>query len=372
MPMTESKAFKDYFDATMVGGIADAMKAAHGPFDASAFIDQVLARLEGAELKERVAIIAEALADHLPDDYPEALAIVLTTLGDDLPVGNGMFDQGWAVMPLAHFVEVYGLEHFERSIEALHLITRKFTAEFAIRPYLLRYPARTLQILHGWAEDPNPHVRRLVSEGTRPRLPWGIRLRPFIEDPREGLALLEKLKDDPSEYVRRSVANHLNDVSKDHPALVVDICRQWLDGASSERRWIVRHGLRTLIKNGDPAALSLLGFDRPNIGLRDLKVTPAHLSIGQELTLSFTLENLDDTPRNLAIDYIVHFVKANGRTSPKVFKLTTRTLAPGQTTHIEKRHSLRPVTTRRYYAGEHRIAVQVNGAVVGEGAFVLE
>jgi 3-methyladenine DNA glycosylase AlkC len=267
---------------------------------------------------------------------------------------------------------VYGLDDFDVAMGAMYQITKRHTAEFAIRPFLRRYPERTLAVLHQWVEDESPHVRRLVSEGTRPRLPWAGRLDAFIADPTPTLALLERLKDDPSAFVRKSVANHLNDISKDHPQLVIDTLTCWREDAGAERLWIIRHALRTLVKKGDPAALALLGFDRPQVSLRDMRIEPDHIRLGDSLVFSFTLQSESDEAQNLIIDYLIHFVKASGQTSPKVFKLSTRELSARESIYIQRKHAIKPITTRSYYSGEHRIEIQVNGQVLGGQRFWLQ
>lgn len=369
--MSESIAFKDYFDEAMAWRMGQTIHAVYPSFDTAAFVAQVVPQLPPLELKARVAVFAEALRDFLPPDYPTAIHILLQILGDELEKAEGMFVDDWLLMPVAYFVEACGLDHFEESLTAMYEITKRHTSEFTIRPFLLRYPDQLLPILHEWTNDPSPHVRRLVSEGTRPRLPWAMQLRPFMEDPTPTLTLLEKLKDDPSQYVRRSVANHLNDIAKEHPQRVIDTCRRWQINASQGTTWIIGHALRTLIKNGHPAALALLGYGPPQVRLAQLAVTPAEIAMGESVTLAFALHNETAEPQDLLIDYIIHHVKANGQTSPKVFKLTTRTLPGGESVEIQKNHSFKPVTTRRYYPGEHGVSVQVNGRILATITFML-
>jgi 3-methyladenine DNA glycosylase AlkC len=275
-------------------------------------------------------------------------------------------------MPLEHFVGTYGLDHFDASMKAMYEITKRFTAEFAIRPFLIRYEKETLKILSQWVMDENEHVRRLVSEGTRPRLPWAMRLPSFITNPKPTLKLLEKLKDDPSEYVRRSVANHLNDITKDNPDLALDVLAQWAKGASKERLWIIRHALRSLVKQGHPQALAILGFEPPKVGITKFDVKTPVVKFGEALLFQFELASKAQKQQHLVIDYVIHFVKANGSTSPKVFKMSTRSLDAGDVVVLDRKHAIRPITTRTYYGGTHRVEVQVNGQVLGGGDFELE
>lgn len=255
-----STAFKNYYNVALVQTLAARICAVKPDFPAEDFVAFAAERIEPLELKARVATIAEGLRRFLPEAYPEALRIILAILGEELPAEGGMFNEGFHILPLATFVEYYGLDDFELSMRALYEITKRFSSEFAVRPYLVRYPEKTLDWLKQHLNDPNQHVRRWISEGTRPRLPWGMQLPAFIKDPSPTLALLERLKDDPSPYVRKSVANHLNDITKDNPQRVLETVDRWMQDASPERRWVINHALRTLVKKGDARALALLGF----------------------------------------------------------------------------------------------------------------
>lgn len=369
--MSENKLFKDYFDEDLARRMAGMITAVYPAFPADTFVNQIAPQLDGLEMKQRTTIFVQALRDHLPAGFAHAWAVLEAALGAELAEGDGMFNDGWHHWPVAHFIEVFGLEDFDVGVRAMREITKRHTAEFAIRPFLIHHQDEMLAILHTWTADENPHVRRLVSEGTRPRLPWAGRLHAFIEDPSLTLALLEKLKDDPSEYVRRSVGNHLNDIAKDHPKLVIATCRRWWADGSPERRWIVQRALRTLVKDGDPDALEVLGYGSAQVELADFSVSPDPLQLGQKLSLAFTLHNPTDTEQNLVIDFVIHFVKANGQTSGKVFKLKTAVLAPNQSLTIQKSHSIKPITTRTYYPGTHRVEIQVNGHRLGERSFEL-
>jgi 3-methyladenine DNA glycosylase AlkC len=239
--MSESTLFKDQLNETLAALFGRAIRRVYAEFDDEAFVAQIAPQLPPLALKERVAVFSTALRDHLPEDYATAVAILLQILPSETPPEEGIIngDLGWALWSVTHFVETYGLEAFDVSMEFMRTITKSFSCEFAIRPFLVRYPEQTLAILAEWATDPSPHVRRLVSEGTRPRLPWGMRLNQFIADPTAALTLLEPLRHDPSEYVRRSVANHLNDVTKDNPEAALAALRRWnADTPTPEVVWI--------------------------------------------------------------------------------------------------------------------------------------
>lgn len=370
--MTETQPFKNYYNASLVSDLAAKVKAVYPAFDSAAFIREIAPGLEPLELKARISLIAEGLRKYLPPDYPEAVSILIMTLGPEIPVEAGMFNEGWFLMPIAQFVQDYGLDHFDCSLDAMYEITKRHTAEFAIRPYIEQNPDKVLAKLREWASDPSPHVRRWISEGTRPRLPWGKRLDIFIRDPEPTLALLEALKDDPEPYVRKSVANHLNDIAKDHPERVLEITARWYAEGSEGTRWIVQHALRTLIKKGDPAALEILGFASDVIlHVMYFEVRPRAIQLGESLRLALVLKNDGASHENLVVDYRIHFVKANGKSSPKVFKWGTRRLEPGETVSLTKNVPVRTVTTRRYYPGWHEVDVQVNGQVVASAGFDL-
>jgi 3-methyladenine DNA glycosylase AlkC len=254
----------------------------------------------------------------------------------------------------------------------MHALTQLFTAEFCLRPFLIRYPGAVLERLTVWTRDTSPHVRRLVSEGTRTRLPWAPRLKRFQEDPAPVISLLERLKDDPEIYVRRSVANNLNDIGKDHPALVLATAQRWLIDAPPERRWIVRHALRSLVKGASSEALALLDY-RSNDALRveAARVTPKRVRERGSVTLSCRVVNEGTEASAVLVDLRVHFVKAGGRTGAKVFKLKAATLLPGSTLAIEKTLKFIPLTTRKHYPGLHRVELILNGRTAPWGAFTL-
>ncbi len=367
--MTESTLFKDYYNVGLAERMAARITAVYPAFAAAAFVAQIAPQLDGQEMKARTLIFTHALHDHLPPGFPAAWVVLQAAL--DAEPTDVVLDGGWHYWPMAQLIELYGLDDFEAAVQAMHEITRRHTAEFAIRPFLIRYPDRTLAVLHEWTQDENHHVRRLVSEGTRPRLPWGMRLHQFIADPTPTLALLEKLKDDPSEYVRRSVANHLNDITKDNPQLVLETLARWQKNVTPERQWITRHALRSLVKAGDPAALRLLGFGQAQVRVPQITLSPLVVTFGNSLEITFTLQSESDDRQELVVDYVIHFVKANGRTAPKVFKLRHVSLDGRQSLPIRKNHPFKPITTRRYYPGVHRVDIQVNGQTLAGAEFEL-
>jgi 3-methyladenine DNA glycosylase AlkC len=361
--------------------IADMISAAHPAFDKKRFLDYVLPDYDALELMPRGWHMADGLYHALPADYEQAINILLTSLPPAKPevsITSATVDrQGGSLapflfMPHTFFVARYGLDHFEESMRAQYELTQRFTAEFSIRPFLDRHTEKTLAQLQRWIDDPSEHVRRLVSEGTRPRLPWASRLRKFQKDPSSVLVLLEQLKDDTSLYVRRSVANNLNDIGKDNPDVLYSTAKRWMKKASAEREWVVRHALRVAIKNGEPQALAVLGFEpTKDVSVTNARISPTRAREAEHITLSCTLTNTASCTQALLIDFQVHYVKANSKTRPKVFKLTQTELPSGGSISLNKKISLAPMTTRRHYPGKHQIDLLVNGTAIPLGSFRL-
>lgn len=358
---------KNMFNEQSVTALGEAVRTNYPAFDLAAFKTAVFTpNWESLELKQRMRHIATNLRPFLPDDYAEALAI----LRQALPLLN---EQSFEKMVFPDFVEVYGLDDYETSIPALEYFTQFMSAEFAIRPFIHRYPDQTMRQMLAWSRHKHPGVRRLASEGCRPRLPWGIGLPALKADPSPILPILEQLKLDESESVRRSVANNLNDISKDNPGVVIDVLRRWQADTSDQIRWITSHALRTLIKQGHPAALEMLGYPSgAAVAIRNFTIEPEIVPFDGSLTFSFEIESESDQPQNLMIDYVVHLMRANGKQTPKVFKLAKKTIEPGETLAISRNHSFAPVTTRTYYPGEHAIELKINGQLFGRTAFMLD
>lgn len=369
--------FKNLFNAEIIAGMGDHFAKAWPDFDSAAFIATATEDLESLELKERSDRIRTAMEQHLPEDFAAAAEIMLASLAPEHEgdLAGALVDAqgiaGWAVMPMTHYVGLQGQGHFDLSMTLLKEMTKRFSSEFGIRFFLLETPERTLSHLASWTDDPSRHVRRLVSEGTRPRLPWAMRLPAFIADPSPLLPLLEALKDDPEDYVRRSVANNLNDIAKDHPDLVARIAGKWLKDASRERERLIRHACRSLIKQGHPETLKALGYGAPSVELAKLDVATPRVAFGDALVFDLALVSKAKSDQPLIIDYVIHHRKANGGTSPKVFKWKNLTLAAGGAFTGRRRHPMRQITTRVYYPGRHRLEVLVNGQSVGGADFEL-
>lgn len=367
-----AEPLKNSFGPEVAIRIADMITAVHPDFDRERFLEQALDGFEDLELKARARLVADALATVLPRDRGAAMDLLVASLGPEIEGDELSGMASFLYLPHVMFVAEHGLEDYEAAMRAQHELTRRFTAEFSIRAYLERYPEKTLRRLRAWAADPNVHVRRLVSEGTRPRLPWAGRLRAFQADPSPVLELLELLKDDPEEYVRRSVANNLNDIAKDHPELVVSVARRWWKGADENRRALVRHGLRTLVKQGDPDALALLGYGAKSpVVVRGVTCTPSRVAIGGKVVIEIELENPSARETSALVDFRVHFIKSDGEARPKVFKGAEVVMRPGEATTIRRTVSVAQHTTRKHYPGVHHVDVLLNGTVHTGGSFRL-
>ena len=373
------EAFKNLINPGTVREIGAQLARAWPAFDRKRFERLALNGLETLEFKARAQHVSNALDATLPDDFERAAGVLekslapvgtrRSTVAPDVATDAGL--NGWAVWPLGEYVARRGLESPERALRTLHALTQRFTAEWPVRAFIEAHPELTFATLATWARDPSEHVRRLASEGSRPRLPWGLQLKKLIADPSPTLPLLHALQDDESEYVRRSVANHLNDIAKDHPAIVADWLETHLPDASTERRALLKHASRTLIKRGDARILKAWGLGQKLRGDAGLKVAPKRVAIGDGIELAVALKSTARRAQKLVVDYAVHHVKANGGTTAKVFKGWVLELGAGEERLLRKRHSLKLITTRRYHPGRHAVDLLVNGETVASAAFDL-
>lgn len=335
-------------------------------FDGSAFQKTVCnADWERLELKQRIRRVAVCLRPFLPEAYPAAVAKLVQLAQHRLD--HPRTGHGFAFLFLADFIEEFGLDHLEASIDAFPVITQVMSCEFAVRPFIIRYPKEMLAAMLTWAENPNVHIRRLASEGSRPRLPWGMALQFLKKDPAPSIPILEKLKSDPEEYVRRSVANHLNDISKDHPDVAIKLAKAWI-GQSKETDRLIKHALRGLLKAGNETALGLFGFvTLKNVAIQGLRCQPS-VAIGGDWEFSFELVVGGTASQHLRLEFGIDYMKANGKANRKIFQMRESTFAPG-TYAMAKRHSFLERTTRKHHIGLHAVAVLVNGVELGLAEF---
>lgn len=368
MPLdtTPAPSLKDWFDEARYQSLAGLLATLHPRFDRKRFLRLALDGLDERSLMQRLRRTSEATREALPLAYRDSLEI-LRELAPKI-------DHGFVTLFLPDYVGLYGHDDFDASVESLKFFTPFGSSEFAIREFLKRDLHRTLRVMHGWSEDSNEHVRRLASEGCRPRLPWSFRLAELVSDPSPALPILENLKADPSLYVRKSVANHLNDIAKDHPDKTLHVLHAW-DRTHPPTAWIAKRALRTLVKEGHAGALTLLGAgEKAKVRIDTFEVSPKRVNLGEEIRLSIDLVSTSQNPQRLLIDYAIHYVKQSGGTTEKIFKWKEIELAPGASLHLEKRQTIRDFTTRKHYPGRHRVELQVNGerlAIGGLHFFLL-
>ncbi|MFT8322883.1 MAG: DNA alkylation repair protein [Bacillus sp. (in: firmicutes)] len=342
---------KNIYNRTFVEKLADKMKEECLSFDEQSFFDSVYQQdWEELALKERMRRLTISLHDSLPLDYLE----VLDCFYKAAPFFKGL---GGIIFP--DYIEVYGQNHWEQSIAALQFLTEYSTSEFAVRPYLLHDQEKMLNQMQIWAKSENEHVRRFASEGCRPRLPWGMSIPALKKNPYPVLPILERLKSDDSLYVRKSVANNLNDISKTHPDLVVELATSWY-GENTYTDWIVKHACRTLLKKGDSKVLTIFGYDAgESLKISTIHCEKKHLSIGESIAFSF--EIYAPNPQKIRVEYAIDYVKANGKRSKKVFHLSETMLQAEQRKAYSKVHSFKDLTTRKHYKGQHTLYLIVNG-----------
>lgn len=333
-------------------------------------LPEVSAAFMPLSLRERSDALRDALLADFPDGYAQ-LAAAIRRANEHSEAFTG-----WMIWPVtsalaSRAVKENTAQALDDALALLAMLTSKLTSEFAIRLLLNHDLERAMSFAHRWTQSPDEHVRRLASEGTRPYLPWAIRVPQLTAAPAMAIPILDALYRDESEYVRRSVANHLNDLSRESAALVIHTAQRWLEDPSDTTLGVVKHGLRTLLKRGNPEALAVLGFVPATLDIAGPSVAAEHIAWSSSVEFAASIKNTGTEPARLAIDYIVNHQKANGSATPKVFKLSTRTLAPGERLDIAKTHSFRPITTRRYYPGEHSIALQINGVPTEAAGFEL-
>lgn len=367
----ESKLFKDvFFKAGFIREFADALAYALPAFDKKAFEKKVFDKdWQHRELKQRIRHVVSVLHTLLPKDFPIAAGVILKTV-EHLRT-QGIKEVSFGYMALPEYIETYGMGHYKESARAMEYITQFMSCEFAVRPFIVKYGDRMMNQMQTWSKHEEPKVRRLASEGCRPRLPWAMALPAFKKDPAPILPILENLKTDSDIWVRKSVANNLNDISKDNPELAMEIFKAWL-GKDKNTDWIVKHAARTLLKAGDKEAMALFGFKKENgVKLHNLKIETPKVEMGKELVFSFTVNNTGKQTKTLRLEYAMHYVRANGSLSKKVFKISEREYKPGSHTSITRRQSFKAITTRVYYPGRHKVSVIVNGHELAVGEFDL-
>ncbi|WP_293309805.1 DNA alkylation repair protein [Pedobacter sp. UBA5917] len=329
-------------------------------FDKEKFVKEIFtADFESKELKERMKHTSKVLHNFLPENYPQTIELVKKTI-EQLRM-QGIGEDGLAFMFLPDYIETYGINHFETSVEALEFVTQFVSCEFAVRPFILKYGNEMILRMQQWSLHESHKVRRLASEGSRPRLPWAMGI-PFLKkDPTSILPILENLKTDPSEYVRRSVANNLNDIAKDHPQVVLDIAKKW-SNLGSETDVIIKHGSRTLLKQGHADILKHYGLDDKGIVLTDFKILTPEIKIGESLEFSFSILNENPTGQKVRLEYAIYYKKQNGQNTKKVYKISERIYPAGANVNIVRKQKFVLITTRKFHLGDHQLSMIINGA----------
>ncbi|MFN3697723.1 MAG: DNA alkylation repair protein [Pseudobdellovibrio sp.] len=344
----------------------------HEPnFDHKRFVKETSPHLKKLELKGRVNFIADQLRIFLPQDLKKAIPILTAAVQEKKGQANL---SGFKVWPLTEFISKYGLDEVELSMKALKQMTVVFTAEFAIRSFLLKDPKAILKYFDQWVKDPNEHVRRLVSEGLRPLLPWGQRLPLFVQDPKITWSYLEALKNDPSEYVRKSVANHINDHSKNHPEFITTFLLKWKksDPKNEDLDKLIRHASRTLIKKNHLKAFALHGVSLEKIDVQSITFSKAHIKLGDSLEISVKLRNPHNKSIKLILDHDVHLLKANGSHNVKCFKGKKIEIKSKEILIVPLKVKIAAVTTRTYYSGTHYWSLKINGQNYKKHSFKLK
>ena len=347
--------FKNLFNKKLVEEFAHNIHKYDDSFQKEDYKSYVFSKLEELELKDRMRLISSSIHPYLKADYKDTIEI-LKKVKTHFSYSESM---GLQSMILPDYIEVYGLDDFETSIEALEYFTIESSSEFAIRHFIVKYEKESMKEFIRWAQNENEHIRRLASEGCRPRLPWAIAIPSFKKDPSLVLDVLELLKNDESMYVRKSVANNLNDISKDNPNLVIGFVKNNL-GKSKNLDWICKHASRTLLKAGDKKILELFGYKSDDsFTVKNFNVDEK-VKEGEKLNFTFDLETSKKSLGNIRLEYAIDFQKANGKLSRKVFMLS-QSVIDNDKKSFKKYQSFRTVTTRKYYKGLHKLAIIVNG-----------
>lgn len=351
---------KDVYNVNFYTHFLGHLKSVYPNLNAEEFLKAIFIEdWQDLELKQRMKHSADVLHRTLPYSF-EKNAALLQELVKQMLSSNEKNDS-LALMFLADYMERYGINHLQASVQLMEILTELASCEFAVRQFIIKYPKPMIQQMTQWSSHSNHHVRRLASEGMRPRLPWAIALPEFKKNPAEILPILENLKADSSEYVRKSVANNINDISKDNPEVVLELISRWKNH-SKNTDWIIKHGCRTLLKQGHPAVFQFYGLqNNSNIEIQNFTLTNTSVPMGDELIFSFTIQNHDDVAHELRLEYAMYYKRQNPSLSKKVFKISEKILQPNETISITKKQSFKPITTRKYYSGMHKIGLIVNG-----------
>lgn len=351
---------KNIYNQKFFSAFTEALVQIKPDFNTPSFLNHIHDdEWENRELKQRMRHITIVLNNHLPDDFKENVDTILNLIAH--LESKGIKEEVIEYMFLPDFIELYGLEDYDTSVYAFERITQFTSCEFAVRPFIIRYADKMIQQMRLWSNHEHPMVRRLATEGCRPRLPWAMAIPSLKKDPASILSILDGLKNDPSESVRRSVANNLNDISKDNPDTVIELVKAW-QGQSKETDWVVKHACRTLLKQGNPKVLGLFGFGSVDkIDINKLQISSPRVQIGQSLEFSFELENANNDASLIRLEYGIYYQKANGSLSKKVYKISEKVYPGKSVTSITRKQPFKIITTRTFHTGLHQLSIIING-----------
>lgn len=366
-----AESFKNMYNEQFFDKFAKDLKLVMGDFDVCKFVSQIMDdEWENRGYKQRIMHIATILKKFLPADYREAIAKILELLDcvkETLPDLSKIDDENFGLLTLEYgavldnYIEQYGMDDYETSIKAIEKVTQFTSCEFVTHSFIVKYKDKMMEQMLVWSKHEHWGVRRLASEGCRPRLPWAMALPDLKDNPTPIIPILENLKNDPSRFVRLSVANNLNDIAKDNPEMVIDLVKKW-KGESEDVDWVIKHGCRTLLKQGNPEVMKLFGFDSvKNVSIEKFQFSRPEVVLGNSLEFSFNLLNNNNERTKIRLEYGVYYQKANGALAKKVYKISEKEYAGNSVTHITRKHSFRVVTTRKFHLGLHQVAVIING-----------
>ncbi len=369
-----AEAVKNIYSIAFFNRYAEVLSRIIPAFEKKLFIKEIYNdEWDKKELKQRMRHISNVLKNHLSPDYKTAVSQLLQSIDILIKEGEteGVLLGRLEYIFITDYIEQNGMEDFETSIMAFEKITPFSSCEFGVRPFIIRYGQKMLDVMYQWTQSKDEKIRRLASEGSRSHLPWAMAIPATKEHTHLTLSILEKIKNDPSPYVRKSVANSLNDISKDHPDMVISIAKRW-KGNSKETDWIIKHACRTLLKEGNKEILQLFGFgDIQCINITNLKLSNDKIRIGQYLVFTFDLINLSSKAEKIRLEYGIYYMKQNGSLARKIYMISEKEYKERSTTHILRRQSFKPVTTRKFHTGKHQVSLIINGNEVNKLDFEL-
>lgn len=361
-----AKALKQLYNQTFFNSFLSHWKNVQEEVDETLFLKEVYVDAwPQMELKERINHLTKCMHSQLPKDYKQAVKVL--EMLSETAYKDGEERIEYYFIPT--YIELYGLHDFEYSMRGIEKITQYYSCEFAIRPFLSAFPNKTMKQMQAWSTHAHHKVRRLASEGCRPKLPWAKQLDlPTTST----VPILSQLKSDQSLYVKKSVANHLNDLSKKEPVLFKQILQQW-KGTDEHCDWILKHASRTFLKAGDPEVMATFGFNqKKDIEIDRVNLEKDNIKLGESLSFSFTIKNNGKKNHPLRIEYAIHYLKSNGTHSQKVFKISEKEIKANSSIDVAKKHSLKKLSTRKYYDGSHSIQLIINGRRLNKLNFTLK